>query len=94
MLDAYGTLSAGKLRGLQLRWMNAIPVSPKLVGADVNADDLPIRLGSTNQCRRRFATLDAHRVRWSRRTALGCGDRAHATRIVRRLHRNRRRARA
>jgi len=124
MADAYRTLSAGNLRGLQDRWMDAIPVSPERVNANaeleaalvgrgwqghwpldrrgrhaetyppsgqrvvyvlLDVDDYPVRRGSTDQCRRCFATHDANGLRWSSWTALGCADRAQATCILRRL---------
>jgi hypothetical protein len=115
MRDAYRMLSAGKLRGLQSRWMDAISVGPKKVNANakleaagagrvwrehwplerrgryvetyppsgqrvvyvlLDVDKRPLLRGSTDECRRRFATHDAHGLRWSSWTALGCGDRA------------------
>jgi hypothetical protein len=36
--DAYATLSAGKLRGLRARWMNAIGISPEKVIANAEAE--------------------------------------------------------
>lgn len=36
--DAYTTLSAGKLRGLRARWMDAIGISPEKVIANAKAD--------------------------------------------------------
>ena len=36
--DAYATLSAGKLRGLRARWMNAIGISPEKVIANAKAE--------------------------------------------------------
>lgn len=36
--DAYATLSAGKLRGLRARWMDAIGISPEKVIANAKAE--------------------------------------------------------
>jgi hypothetical protein len=36
--DAYRTLSAGKLRGLRARWMDAIGISPEKVIANAKAE--------------------------------------------------------
>ena len=36
--DAYTTLSAGKLRGLRARWMDAIRISPEKVTANAKAE--------------------------------------------------------
>jgi len=38
MADAYRTLSAGNLRGLHDRWMDAIPVSPERVNANAELE--------------------------------------------------------
>ena|SRR5689334_12470925 len=36
--DAYATLSAGKLRGLRARWMDAMRISPEKVAANANSE--------------------------------------------------------
>jgi len=59
------------------------PTGQLVVYMLLDADDLPIHLGSTKQCRQRFATHDANGLRWSSWTALGCADRAQATCILR-----------
>jgi hypothetical protein len=59
------------------------PSGQRVVYMLLDVDDLPLLLGSTNQCRRRFATHDANGLRWSSWIALGCADRAQATCILR-----------
>jgi hypothetical protein len=36
--DAYATLSAGKLRGLRARWMDAMRISPEKVAANAKSE--------------------------------------------------------
>ena len=45
--DAYATLSAGELRGLRNRWMDAIEVSPEKVIANAKAEAARRKLRAT-----------------------------------------------
>jgi len=59
------------------------PAGQRVVYVLWDTEAFPVRLGTTNHCRHRFATHAAKGLRWSSWNAVGCADRAQASSILR-----------